>query len=419
MAARKKTLELEVDGGTVTITSPDRVYFPDAGYTKLDVVQYFEAVAQGALVGVRGRPMALKRFVKGIGARPFFQKRAPDNRPEFVDTVTLSYRSGHTAEEVVVRNTAALLWVVNLGCLDLNPHPVRADDLDHADELRIDLDPVRGVPWSQVRDVALVCMEVLEEHGLVAWPKTSGSKGMHIYARIRREWDFQQLRRAALTVAREVERRAPSIATARWWKEEREGVFVDYNRMAKDATVASVYSVRPLKDARVSAPLHWHEVPVCEPEDFNLRTMIARYGAIGDVGAGLGREPPGSLASLLELADRHEADGVGGDVPGAGSTAPKIPTRTIANHPDLDEAMAGWERWKARHPDVVPHLRESDLLVDGMRGRSSTWTRVRVRLSNVPDALHPPQETPDPDVDPTREWRREWQAARKRGDADG
>lgn len=426
MAGAKKTVEIEAAGHVVTITSPDKVYFPAAGYTKLEVVQYYAAVAPGAVLGVRDRPMALKRFVKGIGDKPFFQKRAPKGRPDYVDIVTLRFPSGRTADEIVVRHAASLLWVVNLGCIDLNPHPVRTSDLEHPDELRIDLDPVRGVPWSQVREVALVCQEVLQDVGLVGWPKTSGSRGLHINVRIEPEWDFQQARRATLTLAREVERRAPSIATSKWWKEEREGVFVDYNQMAKDRTVASAYSVRPLADARVSTPLYWHEVPVCEPEDFNIRTVPARYGVIGDVGAGIDRAVPGSLTALLELADRHDAEGIGGEAPyppnyakapgepprvqpsrAKGKRRPRVPLVIVANHPDLDEALAGLERWKSRHAEAAAHLGESDILVDSMRGRSTTWTRVRVRLSNVPEELRPPQEAPDPDIDPTREWRRE------------
>ena len=350
--------------------------------------------------------MALKRFVKGIGAKPFFQKRAPKNLPPYAATATLSFPSGRTADEIVVRNAATLVWVIQLGCVDLNPHPVRADDLDHPDELRIDLDPVRGVPWSQVRDVALVVREVLTDFGLVGWPKTSGSRGIHVNVRIQRRWTFPEVRRAAIAVAREVERRAPTLATARWWKEERHGVFIDYNQNAKDRTTASAYSVRPLPDARVSTPLTWDELPLCDPADFTLATVPARFAALGDLGAGIDDGEPGSLEALLELWARQEADGDTVE-------APRVPTVTIANHPELAPAMEGLERWRARHPEVVPYLEEADLLVDSMRGRSSTWTRIRVRLSNVPPELRPPQETPDPDADPTREARARWAEMRR------
>src|SRR5918996_4060808 len=255
------SVQLDLDGFEVTISNPNKVYFPEVGLTKGELVDYYLAVADGALLGVRGRPMALKRFVDGITGEAFFQKRAPKVVPDFVETVELSFPSGRTADEVVVNNRAALAWVVNLGCVDLNPHPVRADDLEQPDEIRADLDPGPGVPWADVRRVAMVVREVLADHGLTAFPKTSGSRGIHVYARIERRWGFSEVRRAALALAREVERRAPEISTSKWWKEERHGVFIDYNQNAKDRTVASVYSVRPVAAATVSAPLKWDEVP--------------------------------------------------------------------------------------------------------------------------------------------------------------
>jgi bifunctional non-homologous end joining protein LigD len=308
MAARKEVLE--IGGRSVTVTNPDKVYFPVPGHTKLDLVRYFLAVADGALAGVRARPMALKRFVDGIDAEPFFQKRAPANHPDWMRVATLTFPSGRTADEIVVDEPAGLAWVANLGCIDLNPHPVRAEDLDHPDELRVDLDPVPGVPWSQVREVALVCREALEAVGLVGWPKTSGSRGIHINVRIEPRWTYPQVRRAALALARDVEQRAPSIATSKWWKEERHGVFLDYNQNAKDRTVASAYSVRPLPDARVSFPLRWDEVPDVVAEDFTLATVPAIYASRGDAGAGID-EAVGSLEALLELSARHEAEGLG------------------------------------------------------------------------------------------------------------
>src|SRR5882724_8145926 len=306
--ARKELLQ--VAGREVAISNPEKVFFPRAGYTKRDLVQYYLAVADGAVRGVRGRPMAMKRFVDGAEGEFFFQKRAPAQRPVWVDTVELRFPSGRTAVEVVVNDSAQLAWVINLGCIDLNPHPVRADDLEHPDELRVDLDPVPGVPWSQVREVALLAREVLREHGLTGWPKTSGSRGMHINVRLERRWTFQEVRAAALELAREVERRAPSLATSKWWKEERHGVFLDYNQNAKDRTVASAYSVRPTKDARVSTPLSWDEVPSVEPEAFTLATVPERFARIGDPHAGIDAQP-GSLESLLELSARQKGEGQG------------------------------------------------------------------------------------------------------------
>jgi DNA ligase D-like protein (predicted polymerase) len=305
-----ESVELQVDGHAVTVTHPSKVVFPELGLTKLELVQYYLAVADGALVGVRGRPMALKRFVDGAAGEPFFQKRAPKNLPQFVSTVVLSFPSGRTAEEIVVSNAAALAWVVNLGCIDLNPHGVRAVDLQHPDELRVDLDPMPDVPWPQVREVALTVREVLREHGLVGFPKTSGSRGIHIYARVEPKWDFLQVRRAALALAREVERRMPGRATSKWWKEERVGVFLDYNQNAKDRTIASAYSVRPTVDARVSCPLTWDELPACELSDFTVRTVPKRYAEKGDPGAGID-QAVGSLEPLLELSRKDEAQGLG------------------------------------------------------------------------------------------------------------
>jgi bifunctional non-homologous end joining protein LigD len=431
---------LELAGREVTITNPDKVFFPRTGHTKLDLVRYYVAVADGAVRGVAGRPMALKRYVNGAEGEFFFQKRAPKSRPDWIETIELSFPSGRTAEEIVVRDAAQLAWVINLGCIDLNPHPVRADDLDHPDELRVDLDPVPGVEWKEILAVAEVTREALEDFGLTGWPKTSGSRGVHIYSRIERRWSFPDVRRAALTLAREVERRAPDIATAAWWKEERHGVFLDYNQNAKDRTVASAYSIRPTPDARVSAPLRWEEVADCDPAAFTLETVPARFREVGDPSEGIDQEA-GSLKPLLELAAQHEAAGFGdapwppqyAKQPGEGPRvqpskrrAPKGPGREgmvpppapgktagptgrrrttmplveIARAATEKEAREGLERWKARHPDVVPHLAPSDVLVDAMRGRSTTWTRIRVNLRNVPEDDRPSQEPLEVDYDP-------------------
>jgi len=415
----ERPLTLTVAGREVAISNPEKVFFPDIGATKLDLVRYYLAVADGALRGVAGRPMALKRFVNGAAGDFFFQKRAPGSRPDWIETVELSFPSGRTASEVVVRDAAQLAWVVNLGCIDLNPHPVRADDLDHPDELRVDLDPVPGVPWDHVRQVALVTREALSELGLVGWPKTSGSRGIHVNVRIEPRWTFPDVRRAALALARDVERRAPAIATSRWWKEERHGVFLDYNQNAKDRTVASAYSVRPTPDARVSAPLTWDEVAVAELGDFTIRTVPDRYARMGDPGAGID-VAVGSLEPLLELSARHEAEGLG-DAPWPPNYAktfdepprvqpskrrmPSRPLIEIARAAKQPEAMAGLKRWKVRHPEVWPHLEPADVLVDAMRGRSTTWTRIRVNLEHVPPELRPAQEPLDPDYDPWAEWR--------------
>jgi bifunctional non-homologous end joining protein LigD len=419
---------LKVDGREVRVTHPGKPYFwKQLALTKLDVVRYYLSVADGALRGIADRPIVLKRFVNGAEAAPFFQKRAPNPHPDFVRTVTLSFPSGRTAEEVVVDDAAGLAWVVNLGCVELHPHPLRSADLEHPDELRVDLDPGPGVEWDDVRKVALEVKALLEEHGLRGFVKTSGSRGMHVNARIQQRWGFGQVRRAALALSREIERRVPKLATSKWWKEERHGVFLDYNQNAKDRTTCSAYSVRPLPDARVSAPLEWREVPECDPADFTVLTVPKRFAELGDPHAEMNQHA-GSLDGLLELAARDEAAGLG-DAPwpphfqkaaGEGPrVAPsrakkpatakpkreKMPLLVIANSPEKDAAMAGLERWKAKYPAVAEKLAADDVLVDTMRGRSSTWTRVRVNLRHVPEAERPGQETPEPDDDPTREWR--------------
>ncbi len=502
MAGATRGEVIEVAGRTVTVSNPTKIYFPAAGYTKLDLVNYYLAVGEGALRGVRARPIVLKRYVDGADQPAFYQKRAPTSRPDWVETTTLRFPSGRTADEIVVRDLAHLVWIVNLGCIDLHPHPVRVDDLEHPDELRVDLDPVPGVGWDDVRRVALLCREVLHEHGLTAWPKTSGSRGMHLFVRIAPRWEFGDVRRAALALAREVERRAPTLATSAWWKEERQGVFIDYNQNAKDRTTASAYAVRPTADARVSTPLTWDEVPDCDPAAFTLATVPARFARLGDVGAGID-DAAGSLDGLLALAERQAASGLA-DAPwpphfakaeheprrvapsrragakagaavgataavrarrstsGAGSVAagttasaagqptmaapprrpggarrddedtagtrghPHSPRATTRPRPDAatktaraaakaalitvaraarrEDALAGLERWKRRHRKIASRLAPADVLVDTMRGRASTWTRVRVNLRAVPVEERPPAEPPDPDYDPRSEW---------------
>ncbi|HWZ77042.1 MAG TPA: non-homologous end-joining DNA ligase [Candidatus Sulfotelmatobacter sp.] len=422
--ASKEVLSLE--GREVQITHPDKLYFSSqVKVSKLDLVRYYLSVAPGALAGIHDRPIVLKRFVNGAEGEAFFQKRAPDQRPAWLRTVTLSFPSGRTAEEVVVDDAAGLAWIVNLGCIELHPHPVRSGDLDHPDELRIDLDPVPGIGWDDVRRVALEVQALLEELGLRGWPKTSGSRGMHVNIRIQPRWTFQEVRRAAVAFSRAVERRAPNLATSKWWKEERHGVFLDYNQNAKDRTTCSAYSVRPLPDARVSAPLHWNEVPACDPADFTIFTMPERFAKIGDPHADM-NSAPGSLEQLLDLAGKDEAAGLGDApwpphfrkmesegprvAPSRAKSAPKkprvkMPLIVVANSPDKAAALAGLERWKTKYPQVAPLLAADDVLVDSMRGRSSTWTRIRVNLRHVPEDVRPQQETPDPDDDPTREWR--------------
>jgi len=404
--ASSPAIELEVGERTVRVSNPDRVYFPARGETKLDLVRYYLAVADGAVRGVAGRPMVLKRFVKGIDQEAFFQKRAPEKRPDWIETATLHYASGNSAEEVVVNDAAALAWVVNLGCLDLNPHPVRAPDLDHPDELRIDLDPMPGVDWAQIVDVAMLARDVLEDVGLVGWPKTSGSRGMHILVRIEPRWDYRQVRLAAETFAREVERRAPGLATARWWKEERgESVFVDFNQNAKDRTVASAYSVRPLPDARVSTPLEWDEVPRSHPERFTVPTVLERFAERGDPHAGID-DAAGGLDALLALAEElgpAEKPPRAGD--GSGRRQSTMPLIEIARAKTKPEALEGLERWNSRHPDVVAKLEPADVLVDGMRGSSSLWYRIRVNLQHVPEDERPAQEPLEVDYDPWARYR--------------
>jgi DNA ligase D-like protein (predicted polymerase) len=421
-----RTELLSIDGREVRLTHADKPYFSQqTKLSKLDVVRYYLAVAPGALAGIRDRPLVLKRFVNGAEGEAFYQKRAPASRPPWLRTIELAFPSGRTAEEVVVDNAAGLAWVVNLGCLELHPHPVRTGDLDHPDELRVDLDPGPGVTWADVRKVALEVKSLLDEMGLCGWPKTSGSRGIHVNVRIHPNWTFGEVRRAALALSRAVERRTPGIASSKWWKEERHGVFLDYNQNAKDRTTCSAYSVRPVPDARVSAPLRWHEVPDCEPADFTVLTMPQRFAESGDPHAGIDAAP-GSLEKLLELAARDEAAGLGdapwpphfrkmeGEAPRvapsrARSTAKrprtKMPLVVVANSPNRAAALLGLERWKAKHAEAAAYLAVDDVLVDSMRGRSSTWTRVRVNLRHVPEAQRPPQGTPDPDDDPTREWR--------------
>jgi bifunctional non-homologous end joining protein LigD len=425
---------LSLDGREVRVTNPDKLYFSSQlRISKLDVVRYYLSVAGGALAGIRDRPVVLKRFVNGAEGEAFYQKRAPAQRPTWIRTVTLSFPSGRTAEEIVVDDAAGLAWIVNLGCIELHPHPVRSGDLEHPDELRIDLDPVPGVSWADVRRVAVEVQALLEELGLRGWPKTSGSRGMHVNVRIEPRWTFAEVRRAAVALSRAVERRVPALATSKWWKEERHGVFLDYNQNAKDRTTCSAYSVRPVVDARVSAPLHWHEVPDAEAADFTIFTMPERFTKIGDPHAGMDAAA-GSLEPLLELAAKDEVAGLA-DAPwpphfrkmqaegprvapsrakaAAKKPRAKMPLIVVANSPDKPAALAGLERWKSKHADVAALLAVDDVLVDSMRGRSSTWTRIRINLRHVPEELRPPQETPDPDDDPTREWR-EWSKARTR-----
>jgi len=392
---------LEAAGSEVRVSSPDKIVFPEPGITKLELVEYYLAVAEGALRGAGGRPMVLKRFPKGIDTEPFFQKRVPENHPDYIETATLHYASGRWAEEAVIRDAAGLAWVVNLGCLDLNPHAVRATDLDHPDELRIDLDPMPGVDWSQIVDVAMVAREVLDDCGLVGWPKTSGSRGLHILVRIAPDWDFRDVRLAAETLGREVENRAPGLATARWWKEERgESVFVDFNQNAKDRTVASAYSVRPLPDARVSTPLDWDEVHERRPEEFTVRTVLARFAERGDPHAGID-DAVGTLDGLLQLAkDLGPAEKPPRAGDGSGRRVSTMPLIEIARTKLKSEALAALQTWNEGHRDVVPHLHPADVMIDGMRGSSSLWYRVRINLQHVPEAERPAQEALIADYDP-------------------
>lgn len=434
MAKQPAAEILPIQGREVRITNPEKLYFSqEVRLTKLDLVHYYLSIAPGALAGIGDRPVVLKRFVDGAEHPAFYQKRAPNDRPEWLRTITLSFPSGRTAEEIVVDDAAGLAWIVNLGCIELHPHPVRSGDLEHPDEMRVDLDPGPGVEWSSVRQVAAEVRAVLEDMGLRGWPKTSGSRGMHINVRIEQRWNFTEVRRAALALARAVERRAPTLASSKWWKEERHGVFLDYNQNAKDRTTCSAYSVRPLPDARVSAPLEWSEVADSNPADFTVFTVPRRFRERGDPHAGMD-EHAGSLEQLLELAAKDEAAGLG-DAPwpphfrkmdgegkrvapsrakSAAKPGTKMPLLVVANSPDKQAALAGLERWKQRHPNVAGHLAVDDVLVDNMRGRSSTWTRIRVNLRHVPEDIRPPQEKPDPDDDPTREWRQVRAAHRTR-----
>jgi bifunctional non-homologous end joining protein LigD len=419
---------LSIEGHQVRVTHPDKLYFSrQSKLSKLDLVKYYLSVSPGALAGIRDRPIVLKRFVHGAEGDAFYQKRAPTDRPPWLRTVTLAFPSGRTAEELVVDDAAGLAWIVNLGCIELHPHPVRSEDLDHPDELRVDLDPGPGVSWADVRRVALEVKALLDEVGLKGWAKTSGSRGMHVIVRIEPRWSFGEVRRAALALSRAVERRLPALASSKWWKEERHGVFLDYNQNAKDRTTASAYSVRPLPDARVSAPLHWQEVLDCDPADFTVLTMPKRFAAIGDPHADMNNSA-GSLEGLLDLAAKDEAEGLGdapwpphfrkmeGEAPrvspsraksssvkaAAKKPRTKMPLIVVANSPHEDEALAGLERWKKKYEEVARLLAVDDVLVDRMRGRSSIWTRIRVNLRNIPEQLRPQQETPDPDDDPTR-----------------
>jgi bifunctional non-homologous end joining protein LigD len=422
---------LSLGGRDVRVTHPGKPYFSKGTkLSKLDLVRYYLSIAPGALAGIQDRPLVLKRFVNGAEGEAFYQKRAPQERPAWLRTVTLSFPSGRTAEEVIVDDVAGLAWVVNLGCIELHPHPVRSSDLDHPDELRIDLDPGPGIGWDDVRKVALEVKLFLEEMGLKGWPKTSGSRGIHVNVRILPRWTFTDVRRAALALSRAIERRAPTLATSKWWKEERHGVFLDYNQNAKDRTTCSVFSVRPLPDARVSTPLHWHEVPDCEPADFTVLTVPARFAEIGDPHAGMDAAA-GSLEKLLDVAAKDDREGSGdapwpphfrkteGEAPrvapsraksAAGNSTRKAPRQkapliVIANSPNKAAALEGLERWNAKHSEIAGLLAADDVLIDSMRGRSSTWTRIRVNLRHVPEGLRPAQATPDPDEDPTREWR--------------
>jgi bifunctional non-homologous end joining protein LigD len=397
--AKTEEIHLELSGHDVRVSNPNKVYFPKAGITKLELVQYYVAVADGAVRGVARRPMILKRYVNGVEAEPFFQKRVDKKRPDWIETATFSFPSGRTAEEITVNNVAQLVYVVNLGCVDLNPHAIRADDMEQPDELRIDLDPVPGIAWSQIVDVARVAREVLDEYGLVGWPKTSGSRGVHIWVRIKPDWPFKTVRRAGLALAREVERRAPAIATAKWWKEERHGVFLDYNQNARDRTTASAYSVRPTPDARVSMPLSWDDFFVANPLDFTLRTVPAIYAARGDAHAGID-DAVCSIEKLLELADRQGEM----EEPGKKPKKAQLPVITIAQAKLKPDAMAGLDRWKARHPDIVARLAPEDIIVDTNRGRATAWYRIRINLKNVPPGERPPPAPMDPAYDPKTEY---------------
>ncbi|HLF79573.1 MAG TPA: DNA polymerase domain-containing protein [Dehalococcoidia bacterium] len=428
-----KSVTVEVGGREVVVTNPEKVYFPEKGYTKLDLVNYYVAVGEAALKGVAHRPMVLKRYVDGAAGEPFFQKRAPANLPPWIHTSRIMFPSGRFADLAVCDEPSDIAWCANLGCIDLNPWPVRETDVDHPDELRIDLDPMPDVGFAGVKQVALLVRDVFEEMGYTAYPKTSGSRGIHIYVRIEPKWDFQYLRRSALAVGREIERRAPELATTAWWKEERHGVFIDYNQNARDRTIASAYSVRPTPDARVSCPITWEELPDVELGDFTILTVPQRLQEIGDPSAGID-DVAFSLEPLLELVAKQEREGLGdapwppqfpkmagepkrvqpsrarkdeddgpGDKP-TGRRQSNQPLIVVAKAEHKEEALAGLERWKARHAEAAALLEPGDVLVDSMRGMSSTWTRIRLNLRHVPDNQRPAEEAPDPDYDPWAGW---------------
>jgi bifunctional non-homologous end joining protein LigD len=407
MASTGDDVLLSIEGRDLVVTHASKLLIPDAKVRKLDLVNYYVAVAEGALRGAGGRPCMLVRYPDGIGGEFFFQKRAPVKRPEWLEVASIRFPSGRSADEVVPRHPADLAWMANLACLELHPHPVRADDLEHPDELRVDLDPVPGVEWPEIRQVAHVVREALADVGLTGWPKTSGSRGLHVLVRIERSWSFDQVRRAALALARDVERRAPGLATSAWWKEERRGVFIDYNQNAKDRTVASAYSVRPKPDARVSTPVTWQELDDCDPADFTLWTVPKRWHAIGDPHAAID-DRADSLEPLLELSARQEAAGQGDapwppqyrKAPGEPKRAPPSKARRdaplieIARAEREADAIAAADAWKARHPRAAAHLEPADVLVDRMRGRSSLWYRVRINLARVPPRLRPKAPKP-------------------------
>jgi len=407
MASDDDSVILHLDGREVVVTHASKLLFAQARVTKLDLVNYYVAVAAGALRGAGGRPCVLVRHPDGLGHEFFFQKRAPAKRPAELEVATIRFPSGRTAEEIVPRHAADLAWMANLACLELHPHPVRADDLEHPDELRVDLDPVPGVEWPQIVQVARVVHEVLDDLGLTGWPKTSGSRGVHVLVRIQRRWTFDEVRRAALALAREVERRAPDLATSAWWKEQRRGVFVDYNQNAKDRTVCSAWSVRAKPDARVSTPVTWDELDDCNPADFTLWTVPARFKKLGDPHASIDAAPD-SLAALLELSARQEAAGQGDapwpphyrKAPGEPSRTPRAaahrdaPLLEIARAEREEDAIAAGEAWKAKHPKAAAHLEPQDVLVDRMRGRSSLSYRVRINLTRVPARLRPRPKSP-------------------------
>jgi DNA ligase D len=389
-----KRIALEVAGHEVTVSNPDKVYFAKAAITKLELVQYYLSVQEGALRALARRPMILKRYVDGAEGEPFYQKRAPAKRPPFVDLATFTFPSGRHADEIVCNNAAALVYIVNLGCIELHPHAVRSEDMDRPDELRIDLDPVPGVGWAQIVEVAKIAREVLDEVGLVGWPKTSGSRGAHLWVRIEPRWTFAEVRSAAQTLAREVSARAPEIATAKWAKEQRHGVFLDYNQNARDRTTCCAYSVRARDDARVSMPLSWDEFLACDPADYTLRTVPARFAARGDAHAEIDAHP-GSLERLLALVGTRGA---------THERSPKFPVITVAQAKHKPDVLAGLARWKERHPHVAATLQPEDILVDTNRGRATAWYRVRINLKHVPPDEHPPAEPPDPDYDPKTEY---------------